>query len=307
MLLGSGLLLGGAGMARVGTGNAMSRAVQQINQSQASPTTTAPWQAQVAQVAPTPNVAAEAPVAIPTAYANPNIINPTATQAPPTGLIGAENLLSGGSLLGTKANEFQAAISGLGGAEAQNQAYATLGNSPATRYQMDQMQRSVERSAAARGGLLGGNTLRALQQNAAGIASQDYQNQVNNASIVADRGAGFTGLMANLRNDAGLAIAQNAQTTAANISNLLNQQGIQVSDRLNSQVGTITDLLHSSGMQDSVDANALAQILANIAGGQASNLQQGYQNLGDARAAGILGTNAAIQNATQQAIQLGAF
>lgn len=246
-------------------------------------------------------------VTTPTTYANPAVINQPTTNVPPTGLIGAENLLGAGSALGSKANEFQAAISGLGGAEAQNQAYATLGNNPATRYQMDQMQRSVERSAAARGGLLSGNTLRALQENAAGIASQDYQNQVNNAGAVADRGAGFTGLLANLRNEAGVNIAQNAQTTATNISNLLNQQGINLSDRMSQQLGTITNMLYDAGMQDSADANQLAQILANIAGGQATNLQTGYQNLGDARAAGILGTNAAVQNSMDQAIKLGVF
>ena len=276
-----------------------------------------------------PNVAPMAPVTTPTTYANPAVINPTATNAPPTGLIGAEQamnqgqagaeqLLLRGSNLGTQANNFQAAISGIGGVDAQNQAYATLGNSPATRYQMDQMQRATERSAAARGGLLGGNTLRALQENAAGIASQDYQNQVNNASVVADRGAQFTGLMANMRSNlgmetgaartnAGMAIAQNAQTTAANISNLLNQQGIQLSDRMNTQLTTVANMLYDSGMQDSVDAKTLAQILANISGGQASNLQQGYQAIGDAQAAGALGTNAAIQNSMNQAIKLGVF
>lgn len=269
------------------------------------------------------------PIVMPTAYDNPAVINPTATTAPPTGLIGAEQamnqgqagaeqLLLGGSNLGTQANNFQGAISGLGGIEAQNQAFATLGNSPATKYQMDQMQRAVERSAAARGGLLSGNTLRALQENAAGIASQDYQNQLNNVSAVADRGAGFTGLLANMRSNlgmetgaartnAGLAIAQNAQTTAANISNLLNQQGIQLSDRMSSQLNTVTNMLYDAGMQDSVDANQLAQILANIAGGQASNLQTGYQAIGDARASAALGTNAAIQNSMNQAIKLGVF
>lgn len=276
-----------------------------------------------------PNVAQLPPVTTPTTYANPAVINPQATQAPPTGLIGAEQamnqgqfgaeqLLLGGSNLGTQANNFQGAISGLGGVDAQNQAYATLGNSPATRYQMDQMQRATERSAAARGGLLGGNTLRALQENAAGIASQDYQNQVNNASQVADRGAGFTGLLANMRSNlgmetgaartnAGMAIAQNAQTTASNISNLLQQQGVQVSDRLNTQLNTIANLLHDSGMQDSVDASQLAQILANISSGQASKLQSGYQAIGDANAAKILGVNNAVQGGLTQAIQLGAF
>lgn len=278
---------------------------------------------------PSPNVATAAPVTLPTQYQNPAQINQGATQAPPTGLIGseqallggyqgAENLLLGGHQTGANANDLQASLSGANGQQAQQEAYQTFQNSPAMKYQMEQMQRAVEHSAAARGGLLGGNTLTELQRNAAGIASQDYQNQFNNLGQVADRGTQLTGMLANLRNNlgmnvssgrtnAGMAIAQNASNTANNISSLLNQQGINVSSNLSNSINTISNMLHEYGMQDSVDANSLAQILANISGGQASNLQQGYQNVGNAQAAGVLGTNSAIQNGLTQAIQLGAF
>ena len=113
--------------------------------------------------------------------------------------------------------------------------------------------------------------------------------------------------LANGRTNAGLAIASNASNTANNISNLLNQQGIQVSGNMSSDINTIANLLHESGMQDKVDNANLASILANISGGQASNLQQGYQQVGNAQAAGIMGTNAAVQNGLQQSVQLGAF
>jgi hypothetical protein len=104
---------------------------------------------------------------------------------------------------------------------------------------------------------------------------------------------------------AGTAIAQNVSNTANSISEALKQQGIGVSDSMSADITTISNLLHEYGMQDSADAKTLAQILANISGSQASNLQQGYQNVGDAQAAGVLGTNAAIQKGINTAIKLG--
>lgn len=107
------------------------------------------------------------------------------------------------------------------------------------------------------------------------------------------------------RENAGYAIAQNATNTANSISQLLKDQGIGVSDSMSADITTVSNLLHESGMQDSVDAKTLAQILANISGGQATNLQQGYQNVGNAQAAGILGVNNAVQGGLTNAIGAG--
>jgi hypothetical protein len=288
---------------------------------------------------------------LPTQYANPAPINQGGLPVPQTGLIGSEQALIGGftgamdsmnqgqagaeQLLGRTAqqgqgaSDIQAALSGASGKQAQDAAYANFQNSPAMKYQMDQMQRATERSAAARGGLLGGNTLKALQENAAGIASQDFQNQFNNLGAVSDRGtqlqmrladlrsnlglnkgALFTGTgdrLASGRMNAGLAIAQNAQNTASGISNLLANQGVQVSDQMGKDISTMSSLIHESGMQDKIDNANLATILANIAGGQASNIMQANTNIGEAKAAGIMGQNAALQGGLTQAIQLGAF
>jgi hypothetical protein len=109
------------------------------------------------------------------------------------------------------------------------------------------------------------------------------------------------------RTNAGLAIAQNASNTASSISQLLKEQGVGISDSMAADITTVSNLLHEAGLQDSIDAKNLAQILANISTGSASNIQQGYENVGNAQAAGILGTNKAIQNGLDQAISLGAF
>ena len=87
---------------------------------------------------------------------------------------------------GQNAAKLQADLTGANGQAAQQSAYAAYQSSPAMQYQMDQMQRATERSAAARGGALGGNVLMELQRNASGIASQDYQNQFNNMNTVAN-------------------------------------------------------------------------------------------------------------------------
>ncbi len=109
------------------------------------------------------------------------------------------------------------------------------------------------------------------------------------------------------RTNAGTAIAQNVSNTANSISQLLKDQGIGISDSMAGDITTVSNLIHEAGLQDSIDAKNLAQILANISGGQASNIQQGYQNVGNAQAAGILGVNSALQNGVGQALSLGAI
>lgn len=255
--------------------------------------------------------------------------------APPTGLIGAEQALTTGimgantainsALTGLNQNTaqaMQADLVGANGTQAQAAAQARLQLSPASTFQMDQMQRATERSAAARGGLLGGNVLQELQRNAAGIASQDYQNQFANIGEVATRqsaqdqfkaglyrdladtamSAGIT--RAGMRQDAGAQLAQTATQAAGNISNLLNQQGVVISDMMSKDISTLTDMIYQSGMQDTINNQQLAAILANIAGGQASTVQTGNIGIGNANAAGTIGIGNAVQGGIQQGIGL---
>lgn len=268
--------------------------------------------------------------------------------APRTGLIGAEQALNTGvnqarsditgamntvtapnayTLGGGNAAKLQADLSGANGPEAAAAAQAQFQQSPAAQYQMEQMQRATERSAAARGGLMGGNVLQELQRNAAGIAAQDYQNQFANLGSVADRGANMQSMAdqlkaslsrdladtamsagvntAGLRMDAGAAIANNATQAASQISNLLNQQGITISDMTAKDISTLTDIIYQSGLSQTMNTSNLAAILANIAGGQASTVAQGNAQIGAANAAGEIGKNTALQNAIGQAISTG--
>lgn len=233
---------------------------------------------------------------------------------PATGLIGSEQALNEG--LG-------AITSGAGQAREQIQGVLNDFNNPnayktsaATEYLLGQSQRAIERSAAARGGLLGGNVLQELQRNAMGLAAQDYQNQIgiksnlaqSLANIAENAGIQTAGLKATIgsgRYQAGRDIAQNATQAATSISNLLNQQGANISDMARKDISSITDMIYQSGLQNKLDSQQLATILANISGSQSSQLNQGYQSLGAAQAAGIMGTNQAIQNAIGAGIALG--
>jgi hypothetical protein len=286
------------------------------------------------------------------------IINPSGVAAPQTGLIGSEQALAGGLAGGinainsgvttarndinsgiagidqNSAGKLQADLTGANGPQAQAAARLQFSQSPAAQYQQDQMQRAVERSAAAKGGLLGGNTLTELQRNAAGIACQDYQNQFANLGTVADRTLQQNTLKANLKRDladtamsagiqtggliaqtagqvaqgrenAGYAIAKNATDAASNISSLLDKQGIVVSDAMAKDISTITDMIYQSGVQDSHSSEQLAAILANIAGGQASTVAQGQAQIGASNAAGTIGIANAVNGGITQGISSG--
>ena len=279
----------------------------------------------------------------------------------------ASNQFTGYVNNGTAASNIQADLSGANGVPAQQAAFANYQNSPAMQYQMDQVIKNRERSAAAKGGLFSGNTGLALNQDLAGVLSQNYQQDFNNLGTIANQGLSAAGQVSGLksneaniagnlqqtglgidsqlaqqknsiqaniaaklaeistttgqnqaqlysqtgqqlgagRTNAGLAIAQNASDTAKSISSLLEAQGMNISNSMASDITTISNLLHESGLQDSADAKTLAQILANISGGQATNIQQGYQNVGNAQAAGILGVNNALQGGVTNAIATG--
>ena len=59
---------------------------------------------------------------------------------------------------------------------------AKLEANPAYQFRLNQGMKAIDRSAAAKGNLLSGNTLAAAQQFGQGLASQEYENQVNRLS-----------------------------------------------------------------------------------------------------------------------------
>lgn len=167
---------------------------------------------------------------------------------------------------GDAAAKMQADLTGANGQAAQQAAYAQYQSSPAMQYQMDQMQRATERSAAARGGALGGNVLLELQRNASGIASQDYQNQFNNISQVANQGLNAASQVGQLRGQ------------EANIAGQLQQAGLQASTQMGvAGLNASTQMAMQQNQLKSDTASKLAE-LASMYGINTGNLLLGAGN-----------------------------
>ena len=103
----------------------------------------------------------------------------------------------------------QQALLGLGGQEAQNEAFAAFSDSPGQKFIRDRAQRNLVRNQSAIGGLGGGNVRSALVEQGAGFAQQDFQNQFGRLGQIAGQGQAAT-----------TSIGQFGAQTAGNIANL---------------------------------------------------------------------------------------
>lgn len=259
--------------------------------------------------------------------------NPTMQQgAPQYGLSGAEDALQRGltgglagisagvdqatqtlspyTQGGGQAYNLQAALSGALGPEAQKQAFQNYQESPEQQYLRDRSEQAILRNSAATGGLGGGNVQRALQENAIGLASQDYANSFNRLGSLSQMGQqssnllggiqanaggqagqmayGTGGQMANYRTRAGEQIAGNVQDTSQGLANMINQQGNDLSSIIGQGGNQLSQLLASYGINASTSSQDLAKILANIATGSASQVA-GLSPLPGVNDTGILG------------------
>tara|TARA_R110000796_G_scaffold103175_2_gene212325 strand:- start:2856 stop:3845 length:990 start_codon:yes stop_codon:yes gene_type:complete len=115
---------------------------------------------------------------------------------------------------GTAALNKQQALLGLGGQAAQQQAYDQFTSSPGQKWLQDKTMQGVLNNASAIGGLGGGNVRQALQENAQGLAAQEYNNYYNQI-------AGLSGTGQNSSQNLGALGAQQGQTAAG----LINQSG----------------------------------------------------------------------------------
>lgn len=82
----------------------------------------------------------------------------------------------------------QQALLGLSGADAQQSAFNQFNESPGQRFLRQRQEKSLLANASAIGGLGGGNVRTALQEQAAGIAQQDFQNQFGRLGQLAGQG-----------------------------------------------------------------------------------------------------------------------
>jgi hypothetical protein len=96
-------------------------------------------------------------------------------------------------------------------------------NIPGQQFAIDESQRAVERSAAARGGLVSGNTLAELQNRALGITNQNFTSNFLNPLVgLASGGAGQTAGQQALQ--LGVNVGNTQQNLATNRSNIIGQQ-----------------------------------------------------------------------------------
>jgi hypothetical protein len=115
---------------------------------------------------------------------------------------------------------------GIGSPEQRSAALNAFQTGPGYQFELDEANRAIERSAAARGNLSSGNTLAALNDRAVGLANQEYGNWQNRLAGLGTMGLQATGQQAanltglgGLNYDTGQQKGQygwNAETGAAN-------------------------------------------------------------------------------------------
>ena len=184
---------------------------------------------------------------------------------------GAQQRFDPYSQVGQQALGQQAALSGALGQQAFQQAYQ---ESPQMQFLREQGERAALRTAAARGGVGGGNVMKELARYSTGLASQDLQNQIQNLQALGGQGLQATGQQARLGSQAGQ-LQAGLQTGAA--SQLAAQRG----QLAQSQLGTGQQLANLGVLGGTTGFQALqgqGQQLANLAqqlGVSESNLLSG--------------------------------
>lgn len=142
-----------------------------------------------------------------------------------------------------------------------------LTQDPGYGFRFQQGQKALERSAAARGGLISGNTGGALQQFGQGLASQEYQNAYNRALNQYNTTAALAGIGQTATNNMGMA--------GGNYANAVGNIGI-------GQGNTAANALLAAQQARSSSYGQMGNVLGNYlgGGGQAAFSQTGLGGSG---------------------------
>ena len=139
-----------------------------------------------------------------------------------------------------------------------------LATNPAYQFRQQEAQKALERSAAARGGLLSGQFAKALQERSQGLASEEFGNAFNRLSGVVGMGQQAGQQLTGLRERTGERLLNMTAGRAENRA----QAGRLQAGISQGFAGSLADLMRSRG-----DAVATGQI------GQANAYNQGLANL----------------------------
>lgn len=229
--------------------------------------------------------------------------------------------------VGTAALQQQAALSGALGQEAFNQAFQA---SPQQQFLREQGEQAALRTAAARGGLGGGNVMKELSRFNTGLASQDLQNQIANLQQIGSQGLGASGSAAQYTAQGGAAQAdlqtQAAQQLAAQraqiaqsqlgtgqqlagLGTLAGQQGLSTLTGAGQQLGNLGVTGGTQGLQTLTGAGSqLADIASGRSLAQSQLASQAGRQLGDVSLTGgmtvgdyLYGTGGALAQNRMQA------
>lgn len=139
-----------------------------------------------------------------------------------------------------------------------------LATNPAYQFRQQEAQKALERSAAARGGLLSGQFAKALQERSQGLASEEFGNAFNRLSGVVGMGQQAGQQLTGLRERTGERLLNMTAGRAENRA----QAGRLQAGISQGFAGSLADLMRSRG-----DAVATGQV------GQANAYNQGLANL----------------------------
>lgn len=193
---------------------------------------------------------------------------------------------------GEQALQREAALSGALGADAQQEAINSFMESPGQKYLREQAEKSVLRNASATGGLRGGSTLAALQEQAIGLSAQQQQRQLENMRSLAGRGQQASGNIAGMQVGQGQDLSNIYGQGAQSMANIAGQEGSQLSGLRSSfgQLGgsaigntanNLSGLRWGAGQQVAQQMSGLGQSLGqnqlNL-GSQLGGLTQGTTN-----------------------------
>ena len=232
------------------------------------------------------------------------------TGAQDTSLAGFDPFAS----TGTSAQLREAALSGALGPEAEAQAQAEFSESPGQRFRREQQEKALVRNQAAIGGLGGGRVRTALQEQAAGIASTNQQQFLENLRSLAIRGQGAVGSQAGIRANtstqlAGLetgqagAEAQVQQTLGQNLANIATAEGTNLASTAQStatnESAVIAQLTRDLAAARTRAGEQIATTTAAGAGAQADLVTQLGANLAG-------GAETATTNLANLAVKEGA-
>lgn len=182
---------------------------------------------------------------------------------------------------GQQAMQREAALSGSLGVDAQQQAIDSFMESPGQKYLREQAEKSLLRNASKTGGLRGGSTLAALQEQAIGLSSQQQQQQLENMRSLAGRGQQAAGNIAGMQVGQGQDLSNVYGSGAQNIANITGAEGQQRTGVYGQQGQQLSNIAGQEGQQLASVYGSGSRDLANVYGQEGQQLANVFGNQGE--------------------------